>query len=222
MQSAVEALPLVGQVVELQERLARMEDLIRQAAQLAVQQAGRADEIRAALEAATSGGQVEAGEASAVGTTPGDGAADPLAAGRIQELESQLKEKQQLLDNYAAELEDLRSRLNEASTVAATQAEQTVDMQRELEASVAELKAALAEKGEALRQKDLEMKQMEESLTAVEESLVNQIRILEDQLAEIVETGGAETGSVETTEPQKKKRTSRKAARQSPGNGEPI
>lgn len=216
-QGGGEALPVLGQVAELQERLARMEALIRQAAQLAVQQAGRADEIQAALDAAAaSEEQVESAEGSATQTASGDGAADQLT-GRIQNLESQLREKQLLLDNYAAELEDLKSRLEEASNLAATQAEQTMDMQRELEASLAALKAELAEKEEALRQKDLAMSQMEESLTALEESLVNQIRILEDQLQEMVEKGGAETA-----EPPKKKRASRKSSKQNPGDGDSV
>jgi len=81
----------------------------------------------------------------------------------------------------------------------------------------AALKNELAEKEASLRQKDLAMKHTEESLTGLEESLVNQIRILEDQLEQMVQNAGPEA-----TEPGKKRKASRKSPKQGSKNAEPV
>lgn len=210
-QGGGESRPGLDEIAKLQERLARIDSLIQQAAGLAVQQAGRADEIQAALEAAAASEvQLQESEGQVPQPASGPGELDQDVTKRIQELESQLREKQELLDGHEAELDELRSKLEEASALAAAQAEQTEEMQRGLEAAAAALKNELAEKEESLRQKDLAMKHTEESLTALEESLINQIRILEDQLAEIVQKFGSETA-----EPEKEKKTAGKSAQRS-------
>ncbi|MBI2349499.1 MAG: hypothetical protein HYV05_12710 [Deltaproteobacteria bacterium] len=202
----------LDEISELQERLARIDSLIQQATELAVQQAGRAGEIQAALEAATSEVQLPEGEVQVPRKASGPGELEQGVAKGIEELESQLREKQELVESHDAELNELRSKFEEASALAAAQAEQTVELQQRLEGEVAALKSELAEKEETLRQKDLAMKHTEESLTGLEESLVNQIRILEDQLEEMVRKAGPEATE---TEPGKK----RKAARKSPKQG---
>ena len=199
----------LDEISELQERLARIDSLIQQATELAVQQAGRAGEIQAALEAATSEVQLQEGEVQVPRKASGPGELEQGAAKGIEELESQLREKQELVESHNAELNELRSKFEEASALAAAQAEQTVELQQRLEGEVAALKSELAEKEETLRQKDLAMKHTEESLTGLEESLVNQIRILEDQLEQMVQKAGPEA-----TEPGKKRKASRKSPKQ--------
>ena len=203
----------LDEISELQERLVRIDSLIQQAAELAVQQAGRAGEIQAALEAATSEVQLQEGEVQAPRKASGPGELEQGAAKGIEELESQLREKQELVESHDAELNELRSKFEEASALAAAQAEQTEEMQRGLEATVAALKNELAEKEESLRQKGIAMKDMEESLTGLEESVVNQIRILEDRLAEMVEKSGSAT-----PEQPEKKKSSRKSTKQAEGS----
>lgn len=209
--------PGLDEISELQERLARIDSLIQQATELVVQQAGRAGEIQAALEAATSEVQLQEGEMQVPRKASGPGELDQDAAKGLQELESQLREKQELVDGHNAELNELRSKFEEASVLAAAQAEQTVEMQQRLEGEVAALKSELAEKEESLRQKDLAMKHTEESLTGLEESLVNQIRILEDQLEQMVQKAGPEA-----MEPGKKGKASRKSRKQGSENADPV
>jgi len=216
-QGGGESRPGLDEISELQERLARIDSLIQQATELVVQQAGRAGEIQAALEAATSEVQLQEGEVQVPRRASGPGELDQDMAKRIQELESQLREKQELVDGHNAELNELRSKLEEASALAAAQAEQTEEVQRGWEATVAALKNELAEKEESLRQKDLAMKHTEESLTGLEESLINQIRILEDQLEQMVQKAGPEA-----TEPGKKRKASRKSPKQGSKNAEPV
>ncbi len=211
-QGGSESRPGLDEISELEERLARIDSLIQQATALAVQQAGRAGEIQAALEAAVASEvRLQENEGQVPQKAAGLGEPDQDIGKRIEELESQLREKQGLLGSQQAELDELRSKLEEASALAAAQAEQTEEMQRGLEATVAALKNGLAEKEESLRQKDLAMKHMEESLTGLEESLVNQIRILEDQLEAMVQKAGPEA-----TEPKKKRKSPRKSPKQEP------
>ena len=216
-QGGGESRPGLDEISELQERLARIDSLIQQATELVVQQAGRAGEIQAALEAATSEVQLQEGEVQVPRKESGPGELDQDMAERIQELESQLREKQELVDGHNAELNELRSKLEEASALAAAQAEQTEKVRRGLEATVAALKNELAEKEESLRQKDLAMKHTEESLTGLEESLVNQIRILEDQLEALVQKAGPEV-----TEPEKKRKASRKSPKRGSENADQV
>ena len=216
-QGGGESRPGLDEISELQERLARIDSLIQQATELVVQQAGRAGEIQAALEAATSEVQLQEGEVQVPRKESGPGELDQNMAERIQELESQLREKQELVDGHNAELNELRSKLEEASALAAAQAEQTEEVQRGLEATVAALKNELAEKEASLRQKDLAMKHTEESLTGLEESLVNQIRILEDQLEALVQKAGPEA-----PEPGKKRKASRKSPKQGSENADQV
>ena len=207
----------LDEISELQERLARIDSLIQHAAELAVQQAGRAGEIQAALEAATSEVQLQEGEVQVPRKASGPGELEQGAAKGIEELESQLREKQELVESHNAELNELRAKFEEASALAAAQAEQTVELQQRLEGEVAALKSELAEKEETLRQKDLAMKHTEESLTGLEESLVNQIRILEDQLEQMVQKADPEA-----TEPGKKRKALRKSPKRGSEDADPV
>lgn len=208
-QARGEPRPVLDEVAELQEGLSRMESLIQQAAALAVQQARRADEIQAGFEAAAAAleSQLQKKQTEANQADSGAGGGDPTLTNRIQELESQLREKGELLEARSAELNDLRAKLEQAAASAA-EAKPAQEIEQNFEATVAALKSQLTEKEALLSQKDIAMKEMEESLTALEESLVNQIRILEGQLEEMAQGSAPEQPGAE------EKKSSRKSPKQ--------
>jgi hypothetical protein len=194
--------------------------LIQQAAALALQQARRADEIQETFEATVAAleAQLREKESKANQEDSGLGKQDQGLATRIQDLENQLREKEGLLEIRNGELLDLRSKLEEAAALAAAEAKRVQEIEQNFEASVAALKTQLGEKDEMLVQRDIAFKDMEESLTGLEESLVNQIRILETQLEEMVHKSDSETpepAKPETPEPMKKESTSRKSPKRS-------
>lgn len=204
--------PIVDEVAGMKERLSQMGSLIQQAASLAVTEARRADEIMedfaatvAALEA-----QLQQKEKALKENGPAIGDQDEHLTPQIRDLESRLREKEELLEVRDAELRDLRAKVEEASVVATAEDRPAQEIQDSSEMSVAALKAELEEKEALLGQKDAALKEMEESLNGLEESLVNQIRILENQLEEMVQKSGPET-----PEPAKKEKTSRKSPKRS-------
>ena len=129
---------------------------------------------------------------------------------QMRDLESRLREKEEFLVTRDAEIEDLRSKVEEAAALAAAEAGRVQEIERNFAATLAALKTQLGEKEELLSQKDIAMKDMEESLTGLEESLVNQMRILEDQLEEMVQKSGPERSE------QGKKAKGKKSSPRSP------
>ena len=204
--------PVLDAVLGTRARLSRIESLSREAAALAVREARRADEIQknfaatvAALEA-----QLQEKEGELRQRESGLGEQGKSLEARIGDLENQLREKEELLQIRNADLHDLRSKLEEATTSAAAEAKRAQEIQGSFEATVAALKAELGEKEALLKQNDIACKDMEESLTGLEESLVNQIRVLESQLEEMVQKDASET-SPETGKTESPRKSGSKA-----------
>ncbi|MBI2988192.1 MAG: hypothetical protein HYY45_15610 [Deltaproteobacteria bacterium] len=204
--------PALDAVLGTRGRLARIESLSREAAALALREARRADEIRknfaatvAALEA-----QLQEKEGELRQRESGLGEQGKSLEARIGDLENQLREKEELLQIRNADLHDLKSKLEEATTSAAAEAERAQEIQGRFEATVAALKAELGEKEVLLKQNDIACKDMEESLARLEESLVNQIRVLESQLEEMVQKNTSET-SPETGKTKSPRKSGSKA-----------
>lgn len=185
-----------------------MESLIQQAAALSVEQARRAGEIQATLEAtaAASEAQLHQTEGKLDQKTADLEQLEQKLKNRIHDLESQLREKEEILGVRSGEVEDLRSKLEEGASRAAADAQRAQEIEQNFAATVAALETQLGEKDALSSQTDITYKKMEESLTGLEESLVNQIRILERHLEEMVRKAVPET-----PEPAKKKTTSRKS-----------
>ena len=179
--------PILDEVTGMKERLWRMESFIQQAAALAVTQAQRADEIKQSFEATVAALEAQLRERWSALDKDGSSleGQDQELTSRIRDLESQLREKEQQLEIRNAELDDLRAKLEETAALA-MEPKQDREIQEGFETAVAALKAQLREKEELLNQKDIALKDMEESLTGLEESLVNQVRVLEGQLGEMI------------------------------------
>lgn len=186
--------PILDEVMGMKERLSRMESTIRQAASLAVVEARRVDEIKETFEATVAAyeAQLQGKETALNRESPVPGEQDQGLASQVRDLENLLRGKEELLVTRDAEIKDLRSKVEEAAALAAAEAGRAQEIERNFAAALAALKTQLGEKEESLSQKDIVMKDMEESLTGLEESLVNQIRILEGQLEEMVQKSGSE------------------------------
>lgn len=193
-QSERQSRPILDEVMGMKERLSRMESIIQQAASLAVVEARRVDEIKETFEATVAAYEAQLQEKEDTpnreNAVPGE--QDQGLASQVRDLENRLREKEELLVTQEAEIEDLRSKVEEAAALAAAEAGRAQEIERNFAATLATLKTHLGEKEELLSQKDIAMKDVEEGLTGLEESLVNQIRILEGQLEEMVQKSGSE------------------------------
>ena len=202
--------PIIDEVLQMRERLSRMESIIQQAVSLAAVEARRADEIQESFEAPTAAlaAQLQKKEDSPQKES-GFPEPDQGLAARIQDLENQLREKEDFLGLRETELKDLQAKVEEMAASAA-EAQRAQEGQGHFEATVESLKAELGKKEELLSQKDIALKEMEESLTGLEESLVNQIRLLEDQLEEMVQKSGSTAA-----QPAEKKKISGRSPKRS-------
>lgn len=201
-----------GELLEIRE--AELKDLRSKgkAEYLAATKAVRLEEIKGNFEAAVAAlvGQLREKDDKFHQKDSAFKELEESLTGQIRDLENRLREKEEPLVTRDAEIEDLRSKVDDAAALAAAEAGRVQEIERNFAATLAALKTQLGVKEELLSQKDIAMKDMEEGLTGLEESLVNQIRILEDQLEEMVQKSGSEKSE------QDKKAKGKKGSPRSP------
>lgn len=168
-------------LMQMKERLTRIDSFVKQAAALVTTETRRADGVRQSLEAEVASLEDELEEKEAM-LQEKDSALRELEErlnGRIRDLESRLREKEQSLEQREAKLNDLRSSNEEAGNLADEKIPQLEEIMANWELAMAALAFQCRHTESELIHKGSVLKEMEENVAEMEQALSAQINELE-------------------------------------------